>query len=368
MQRMHGARIALGAVAALATSCSLVTSLDGLSDGPATINATDGGVEGGGSSDARFDDASSSSTDAPSTKPRAWRQLAVSGPPGLHSARMVFDEARGKAVLFGGGNAMGNSDTWEWDGMAWSRPAITTKPTARQSPGLAYDSARHLTMLFAGSDGTPDPWEWDGSRMWKSSGTSASSPDIRSSAAMAYDRARSVLVVFGGITAGTPSADNTETWEWSASAGFAKRSPAISPPPRHGHALAYDEARARVVLFAGSDGAVRNDLWEWDGSGWAELTPPVSPAARRAPCAAYDSVRKVTVVFGGRPEGKKDGLADTWEWDGRAWTAGVLGPPGRASCAMAFDRARNQIVMFGGSSRHLAMINPEVLADTWVYE
>jgi len=35
---------------------------------------------------------------------------------------------------------------------------------------------------------------------------------------------------------------------------------------------------------------------------------------------------------------------------------------------MAFDRARNQIVMFGGSSRHLAMTNPEVLADTWVYE
>lgn len=358
----------MASVVALATSCSLVTSLDGLSGGPATIDATEGGVEGGGASDAPVGDGPPTSTDGPSTKPRAWRQLAVSGPPALHSARMVFDEARGKAVLFGGANSAGSSDTWEWDGMAWSRPAITSKPTARQSPGLAYDSARHLTMLFAGSDGTPDPWEWDGGTIWKSSGTSASSPDLRYSAAMTYDRARSVLVVFGGITTATPSRDNTETWEWSASAGFAKRSPSISPPPRHGNALVYDEARARVVLFAGSDGMVRNDLWEWDGSGWAELTPPVSPAARRAPCAAYDSVRKVTVVFGGRPEGMTSALADTWEWNGKSWTAGATGPPGRSSCAMAFDRARNQIVLFGGSPRHIGMAKPEVLADTWVYE
>ena len=40
---------------------------------------------------------------------------------------------------------------------------------------------------------------------------------------MTYDRARRVLVVFGGINTATPSMDNTETWEWSAAAGFAKR-------------------------------------------------------------------------------------------------------------------------------------------------
>ena len=366
---MHGARIALAAVVAVATSCSLVTSLDGLSSGPATIDGTEGGLEGGGATDALVTDGPPSSTDGPSTKPRAWRQLAVSGPPGFHSARVVFDEARGKAVLFGGGTAnAASSDTWEWDGTAWSRPAITTTPTARQSPGLAYDSARHVVRLFAGSDGTSDPWEWDGGTIWKSSGTSPSSPDIRYSAAMAYDRARDVLVVFGGITTTMPSVDNLETWEWSASSGFVKRSPALSPPPRHAAALVYDESRARTVLFAGSDGMVRNDVWEWDGTGWAQLTPPVSPTARRGPCAAYDSVRKVTVVFGGRPDGQKDGLADTWEWNGKAWTAGASGPPGRASCAMAFDRARNQIVMFGGSLHHAAMSKPQVLADTWVYE
>jgi hypothetical protein len=367
---MHGTRIALASVVALATSCSLVTSLDGLSGGPLPIDATaEGGVESGGAVDAPVTDGPPSTTDAPSTKPRAWRQMNVAGPPGLHSARMVFDEARARSVLFGGSTSSGgSSDTWVWDGTAWSRPAITAKPTARQSPGLAYDSARHLVRLFGGSDGTPAPWEWDGGTMWKSSSTAATSPDIRYSAAMTYDRVRDVLVVFGGLTTTMPSGDNPETWEWSASSGFVKRSPALSPPPRHANVLVYDESRARVVMFAGSDGMVLNDLWEWDGTGWAQLTPPVSPPGRRAPCAAYDSVRKVMVVFGGRPDGQKDGLADTWEWDGKAWTAGASGPPGRASCAMTFDRTRNQIVMFGGSSHHLVMTKPELVADTWVYE
>ena len=38
-----------------------------------------------------------------------------------------------------------------------------------------------------------------------------------------------------------------------------------APPPRCGHAMAYDVARGRVVLFGGNDGARRNDTWgvEW---------------------------------------------------------------------------------------------------------
>ncbi|MDB5215348.1 MAG: peptidase in kexin sedolisin [Myxococcaceae bacterium] len=367
MQRL---RIALACVVALATSCSLVTSLDGLSGGATTGDGgTDGNVTGiDAPSDAPATKMDASLTDAPSTKPRKWRQLMVSGPPALHSARMVFDEARGKAVLVGGSGSVTNDGTWEWDGTAWSQAMITTRPSSRGSPGLAYDSARHLTMLFAGSNGTPDPWEWDGSAMWKSSGTSASTPDIRFSAVMTYDRKRSVLVVYGGLNTAAMSSDEGGTWEWSPTSGFVNRKPSPSPPPRHANVLVYDEARARVVAFAGSDGSLRNDLWEWDGTTWFEVTPPISPASRRGACAAYDSVRKVTVIFGGRPGGMASALADTWEWDGTAWTPGASGPSGRSSCAMAFDRARNQIVMFGGSPSRVGMNPPQVVDDTWVYE
>ena len=63
------------------------------------------------------------------------------------------------------------------------------------------------------------------------------------------------------------------------------------PTARSGHAVAYDAARGRVVLFAGyaAGDARRNDTWEWDGSAWTERTPPAgSPTARSGHAMAYD--------------------------------------------------------------------------------
>lgn len=366
--------VALSAVsgAVLVTSCSLLTSVEGLSHGskPAGPGDEEAGVTEAGVTEAGAPDAREAGIDdAASTKPRAWRLLQTKGPPGLHSARMAFDEARGKAVLYGGGSSDGSqkTDTWQWDGTRWANTTLATTPGVRGAMSLAYDSARKVTMLFAGSNATPDPWQWNGST-WQSSGVSPTWPEIAYGSAMAYDRARSVLVIFGGIRfMGT--VDSPDTWEWSATSGFAKRTPAVSPPARHAHVLVYDIARSRVVLFGGSDGQTMNDLWEWDGTSWEQRTSPLSPAPRRGACAAYDAVRRVTVVFGGRPANDNTkALGDTWEWDGTTWQSGATGPAARSSCAMTFDAARNQIVMFGGSPRRVGLTPTETVEETWVYE
>ena len=60
--------------------------------------------------------------------------------------------------------------------------------------------------------------------------------------------------------------------------------PATSPPARMFHAMAYDSARGRVVLFGGfrvSDYFA--DTWEWDGSAWARQTPATSPPGPHFP-------------------------------------------------------------------------------------
>ncbi|MGH8060238.1 MAG: hypothetical protein ACREOH_23875, partial [Candidatus Entotheonellia bacterium] len=49
----------------------------------------------------------------------------------------------------------------------------------------------------------------------------------------------------------------------------------FKPDRRHGHGLAYDTARGKVVLFGGGDGwtsenrpaTLFQDTWEWDGAG-----------------------------------------------------------------------------------------------------
>lgn len=366
---MARSRLALVSIGALATSCSLFTGLDGLSSG-AVGGLDEGGLIDGGSVDARGagDGPTDAPADAPSTKPRTWRLVPGKGPPGLHSARMAYDEARSKAVLYGGGgNDQQTTDTWQWDGTSWQSSRLAVTPGVRGAAALAYDSARQVTMLFAGSNSTPDPWQWNGST-WQSSGTSATSPGIAYSSAMTYDRARNVLVVFGGIRIGVTD-DSDETWEWGTTSGFVNRKPTVSPTARHAHSVVYDSARSRVVVFGGAHGAPLNDTWEWDGTRWEQRMPPISPPARKGACAAYDSVRKVTVVFGGRPTGDNTkALADTWEWDGSAWRAGATGPSARSSCAMAFDSARNQVVMFGGSPRRLGATPSEVNDETWVYE
>jgi hypothetical protein len=62
---------------------------------------------------------------------------------------------------------------------------------------------------------------------------------------------------------------------------------------------------------------MRNDLWSWDGTTW-RLLAESGPPARAMGALAYDEARDRLVLFGGR-RGWPDDLNDTWEWDGRAW-------------------------------------------------
>ena len=126
--------------------------------------------------------------------------------------------------------------------------------------------------------------------------------------------------------------------------------PAVSPPVRYQHALAYDSARGKVVLFGGYGYPpyLLSDTWEWDGSAWNQRTPAVSPPARYDHALAYDSARGRVVLFGG--DDSRYALSDTWEWDGNTWTQRTLAvsPPARSAHSLAYDSARGRVVLFGG--------------------
>ena len=170
--------------------------------------------------------------------------------------------------------------------------------------------------------------------------------------AMAFDAARQRVVLFGGYSLG-------DTWSWDG-ATWTQRTPAASPPARYGHAMAYDAVRQRVVLFGGADtgdGRRLSDTWEWDGATWTKRMPVTSPQARDSLAMAYDAARQRVVLFGGA------GLGDTWEWDGTTWTqrTPVTSPPARSGHAMAYDAARRRVVLFGGAGTGL-------LSDTWEWD
>jgi hypothetical protein len=226
---------------------------------------------------------------------------------------------------------------------------------------MAYDSSRKRTVLFGGaSPSAPfnDTWEWDGEN-WTQMADSG--PPGRYLAAMAYDVQRNQTVLFGGEGAGAFEGD---TWGWDGKNWTQLADSGASP--RQNFAMAYDSKRQRIVVFGGlwggTGGGLFADTWEWDGAAWTQLAV-TGPAARQGHAMAYDSTRDRSVLFGGFDH-SLHALGDTWEWNGSVWTQvsnfGAT-PCGFASLAFKGD----SVALFGGTDSFT--IN-QVYGTTWTWD
>ena len=312
----------------------------------------------------------------------AWTERTVAvAPPARAGAVATFDPVRRQTMLFGGaasGQAL--ADTWLWDGAMWLAATPTQSPAPRREAAVAFDVVRDEIVLCGGADATwtnhyGDTWTWDG-REWAPSN---SGPSARHGAAMVYDAERGAAVLFGGRDGSSfladtwqrPSVPTTAPFEWT-------RVAMTGPQPRINAAIAFDAARAQTVVFGGwwlsgpgwlgfgsSSYAAIASGSVWNGSTWTPM--PAGPSARSYPAMAYDTARQRTVMFGGRsgayPMPWTD-LAETWEWDGTAWSQlAVVGPSARGEHAMAYDSARGVVVLFGGYTWNTAFHG-----DTWEFD
>jgi hypothetical protein len=220
---------------------------------------------------------------------------------------------------------------------SWSNRANTgtlSWPPAGHSGALAFDSARGKVVMFGGGSAAGNAtWEWDGATgAWELRQQMAGvRPSRRYGHAMAYDTARAKVVLYGGID--ETGGSNAETWEWDGAAEtWTMKNPGPNPS-RWGHAMAYHAGMSRIVMFGGSyrhptlgDGDLF-DIWEYDGAAdaWVNKTyplPPAWPRARRGHALAYDAGRAVTVMYGGEVQALAGAAADLWEWDSTSnqWT------------------------------------------------
>jgi hypothetical protein len=269
---------------------------------------------------------------------------------------MVYDEARGVTLLFGGSGSALFGDTWTWNGTRWTRVA-TTGPSPRNVPSLAYDARRQRVVLFGGQSGTmllADTWEWDGTT-WTQRATTGPEPRIHQGAG--YDRRRERVVMYGGATA--TDAILRDTWEWDGSSWVRAAS---DGPDRWVNGIVYDPARQELLLHAldrvqNPGRLYRTELYSWTGSAWTPASAPFSgPAVSPTQAIAALSGGGILLFDGGTLQG----AASTWRWSGSAWTQiQEPGPSLRSGHAMAFDTARNRVVMFGG------FVTGTDLADTW---
>lgn len=229
--------------------------------------------------------------------------------------------------------------------------------TAAPSGPVVLDTTRGRLVAFT-SEGTSE---------FAAGGWTAPSGDpfpVRdlSAVAIAFDADRGKAILFGGRSAVDPRAQLGDTWEWdSATSTWTEIvAPGIKPRARFGHAVAYDAARKRVVLFGGyADSDPMTDTWTWDGASWSRVgtSATAHPAARSGHGMAFDAQRGRVVLYGqsgpfivGSVPGPNTAPTDTWEWDGAGWTKAGNGGNGSVTSdgpyrlPAVYDTQRKQVV------------------------
>jgi hypothetical protein len=303
-------------------------------------------------------------------------------PTARYAHAMTYDDGRGEVLMFGGENSSNVvvAETWAWNGADWRRrvppdPEGDGNPGPRKHTALASDAARARVVLVGGEDPywdrLADTWEWDGSswaRRIAEDPELDGNPPASSAHAMAYDAAHGKVVLFGGVGDWVNYLGDTWLWDGASWERVAGGEGEAHPPARIYHVMAYDENRGVVVLFGGKDDSWNDlyDTWEWDGSAWVNRTPhdpPVAgePTGRCCSVMAYDAGRGVVVLYGGSQEATA--VSEVFEWDGTAWTQRVFGTPSpvaRNQAGAAYDRAHGHVLVFGGEGNSGTRRN-----DTW---
>ena len=204
-----------------------------------------------------------------------WRTIGTYADMRAAESGFVYDSKRDRFVSFGGSSGPRQllGKTWELTGATWTEVASGAgAPPPRQAHIMVFDERRGRTLVFGGigasSPGQPPPslgdtWEFDG-KSWTQRQTPAPAP--RYSAGATYDSRRGLVILFGGAG---PNGFLGDTWSWNGTEW--KKLSDVGPPPRAMGYVAYDKERDRVVLFGGRSGYPNgdlNDTWEWDGTAW----------------------------------------------------------------------------------------------------
>jgi hypothetical protein len=306
-----------------------------------------------------------------------WVRIAQAGtqPSPRHGHTAIADPVRQRMLVFAGTGSSGIfSDAWSLPFVpapTWSAVATSNGVLARERHTATYDPVRKRMLVFGGFDGTfhNDLWSLPipASQSWTALAPAGPLPSARERHTTIYDPAGDRLIVFGGRAA--PGVFVNDVWQLSLAGAptWSALSPAGTPPSaRHGHSAIYDPVRSRMIVFGGFDGAEQNDVWTLNLTGspaWTLLSPSgTPPTGRERHSAIYDPVSDRMLVFGGSDGALKNdvwalSLGNAPEWS--LITPAGTPPSARYRHTALYDPVRVRMVVFGGNAASGAC------ADAW---
>ena len=196
--------------------------------------------------------------------------------------------------------------TWIYDRSKneWTKVSISGDRNHRLAPGIAYNPDRREFLQFGGGavnlSNTTVRFHI-AERRWQVVRANPSPPPRTNiEGGLVYDRAHKVFVLFGGK--GSKGVLN-DTWTFDpATEKWERKSPSVSPPARDVHAMVYDEAREKVILFGGRGRGKLNDTWIYDAGKdeWKELQNTGNPPPMAHQSGVYDPFNDVVIIVNGR--------------------------------------------------------------------
>ncbi len=225
---------------------------------------------------------------------------------------MAYDPAIAKIVLFGGAGPNDwppRNETWLFDGTTWTAgPVAPAGLAGRTGAGMVYDDALGKLVLFGGTGVSPynDTWFFDGTG-WTAGPASPAGLQPRAFFGMTYDPGLQKLVVTGGDR-------DDDTWFFDGTTWTA--GPAVLPAAadRERVRLVYDPQLGGDVLFGGASLATGdNELYLLKTGAWSVVSMAATPrpALRMDPQIVWDDTNKQFLVFAGVADDKVT-LIDTW--------------------------------------------------------
>lgn len=285
-----------------------------------------------------------------------WSTRSVAGLPTPCRAQPVYDEANQRVLvlnpLLGVNNGPADDGLYEYRGQDWQR-VDDTAPVGLSPEDATFDASNQRWLAFENADQS-NTWLLENT-VWTR--LQAGLPPARVDSAMAYDEARRRLVLFAGRQYIFSITDLQEAHHGA----WQERIPdSGSGDRRADHTLVYDPAAGGTVMYGG-DFPPNPAAYYWDGSTFTVPEHALQPPARYRHAACYDTTRQHMLVFGGEVDGTI--VSDMWALDTNGWTEiAAPGPSARQRAGMCYDPSRDRVVLFGGfdGSAHLA--------ETWEFD
>ncbi len=301
---------------------------------------------------------------APGAPSTTWSLITPppGGPAARHGASFAYDEPRDELFLYGGAGVRYFSDIWSLPlapGSAWKETVPGGSPPLRRiMHSMIHNPVEGHFVFFGGYYNNlmddlallalrPVPW-------WFQFAAQAPSPSPRIGHTATYDPVRHRMLLIGGYD-GTL---HNDVWAYAlpGNGAWTRLEPLGTPMPiRAQHAAVYDPVRDRVIVFGGDGATFLNDVWELKlgvTPEWNRITPTdLPPSGRREHTMVYDNARDRMVVFGGFDGARRNDLwaltlADPPRWE-QLFSA-TTAPSPRTMHGAIYDRFRRRMVMFGG--------------------